>query len=763
MPPPIGVLCGRLCKGKTSQYLELIHAIYPKEGDSYMMGNVGKLTMYSLSNLDRLPQIGTHLEKRMKADWQAKHYGHVIIGFKIFDALITHSHADISLFRINIENILKLFLNKNQTHVMIKMAAIETLTKLISFLEENMLTSLVPLVEHVITMLTYQDKDPQPAFRVRIVALRSIGKIFPKMNFFASDRKSQILNGILENIYDVNETNYDLKPQSIESQKRDMFEKDLVLKSVDVSETATECLLSISKHTNISTISHFLLPILLYFDEKDFWNKKEFPIGVMKLILLFGGWKNGGYVLVFQLLNHIDLVKTTQNKIHIINVISVIIDKQNITGTVGSQALECLTAIIKLLYKSQGEPDFQKALFEAISNIAKRAEHSEQNITMMSSLVALFKKTQNEFDSEVLCKALLEISMYPSVVPEGKYYPESTITKPLLDESINKARKIEIRVLVWRILARLGKASQSKQEDSNKFYATFSKKQRDEIHYFLFKAAMMDDNTPQIYIEITLNFIQLLNQYRAKDLEQSLPIAFRLQELGTTNVIHSIIALYFHYVSVIFNNNDLTLVIQSVLSNRIKEKELASFEKFQFTEQVFPTDQQLMTIFAETKPVSILFEREKIVTILSKMESIKQVYPNIEVKELFSNLYSGDLIVKPIKTEYNPFQELDDHTDDASKRQSSSYTPLGEDVKNQQIEDVKKVDFFEIGLKSAERKHNLNILKNKLLKTGKEEKDDEAQSDTEDNMVEKKMIDDTTTFSLTNLQLPQLSLFTMIN
>ena len=85
----------------------------------------------------------------------------------------------------------------------------------------------------------------------------------------------------------------------------------------------------------------------------------------------------------------------------------------------------------------------------------------------------------------------------------------------------------------------------------------------------------------------------------------------------------------------------------------------SQFEKFQLSEHVLPTDSQLLTIFSETKPVTILFDKEKIISVLIKMESIKQLYPNEDVKDVFSNVYSGDLIFKPTvqKDENNPSKD----------------------------------------------------------------------------------------------------------
>lgn len=155
----------RICKSKANQYNELISAIYPKEGSSYTMGKTGNFVNYASANVERLPAMGSVLEKRIKSDLEAKRYGHVVVGCKILESLIITVHTEISLYRLNIENVLKVIIHKDQHNVVSKIAAIETLTKFILKIEESYISSVLPCIEHVIALLKYTDKDQQNQFK----------------------------------------------------------------------------------------------------------------------------------------------------------------------------------------------------------------------------------------------------------------------------------------------------------------------------------------------------------------------------------------------------------------------------------------------------------------------------------------------------------------------------------------------------------------------------------------------------------------------
>jgi hypothetical protein len=60
------IICS-LCKGSGYQYREYIKNIYPKEPNGEIVQqNVGKLTMYAVTNPDQLPTIGKYLEAQIK-------------------------------------------------------------------------------------------------------------------------------------------------------------------------------------------------------------------------------------------------------------------------------------------------------------------------------------------------------------------------------------------------------------------------------------------------------------------------------------------------------------------------------------------------------------------------------------------------------------------------------------------------------------------------------------------------------------------------
>lgn len=763
----ICLVCSRICKSKANQYNELISSIYPKETDSYAVKGIGNFINYALANIERLPAIGTVIEKRIKADLEGKRYGHVVVGFKIFDALIGHAHTDISLFRLNIENTLKLIVNKDQHNVISKVSGIETLTKFILQIEESMITSLLPCIEEVISCLKYTNKEEKDQLKLRFASLRCIGKICTKVSFFATDKVLPIVYGMLSNIYDVNDQEYEIKPQSEQLKIKDLFEKDLALKVQDIREISAECLFSFSKNLNISTIPPFLQSIFKFFDENDYW-KTPFPTGIVKLLFVQGGWKNNGFTIVSQLINHIDNINSIITKISIIKIVTLVIEKQSITGTVGPQALEALTSIVRLLYKSNGEKEFQESLFQSISTMAKRSEHSEQNLSMFGSILSIFKKTQNDFDCEMLLKTMNEISIHPSTVPEGKFYPDN-IVKPLLDEIVNKQRKKEVRILLLKILQQLQKSGIKKEENNNKTFATFSKKQRDEIQYFLFNSALFEDNSSELLAGITINFLLLLNQYRSKDLDQSIPIIFRLQELCPPDSIkiHTLISLYFIHLGSFYNNTDLLKSIDDIIQSRIKDKEISNEIEKLASDQV-PTEEQLVNLFNKTElkqgKIEHLFDKEKMISILSKIETIRQAYPNNDVKELFTTIYSD--IFKPNekkKEEENPFYDIDEHTDDLSRKQSSlDLVPVTEESEVKlNMEDVLKINYFDLGQKSQDRKQQFQIKKNKLLEIEESKiiEEEEILSDDE-NKVEKEepMIDE----SLSKMPMPQLQLFNML-
>lgn len=461
-------------------------------------------------------------------------------------------------------------------------------------------------------------------------------------------------------------------------------------------------------------------------------------------------------------------------KISIIKIVTIVIEKQSITGTVGQPALEALSSIVRLLFRSNGEKEFQDSLNQTISTMAKRSEHSEQNITMLGSILSIFKKTQNEFECEMLLKTMYEISNHPATVPEGKFYPDN-IVKPLLDEIVNKQRKKEVRVLLLKILQSLQKSSNVKKEDNqtNKTFATFNKKQRNEIQNFLFNSLLFQDNTPELLTEISLNFIILLIQYRNKDLEQSIPIMFRLQELCPPDSInvHSIIALYFVYLSSLFNNTDLQKSIDEVIQIRLKEKELSpDFEKLVSNFEQIPNEQLLTCIFKKTDlkqgKIVHLFDKEKIISFLSKIEMIRQTYPNNDVKELFNTIYSGETFKPSEKKEENPFYDMDEHTDELSRKSSSDHLKLqitDEPEIKLGPDDISKTNFAELGKKSMDRKIQFEITKKKLLEI--EDKkvmldEDEVLSDDEgEKKIEKEIEVDE---GLSKMPMPQLQLFNML-
>jgi hypothetical protein len=78
-----------------------------------------------------------------------------------------------------------------------------------------------------------------------------------------------------------------------------------------------------------------------------------------------------------------------------------------------------------------------------------------------------------------------------------------------------------------------------------------SVKNKEDVYYCLYETSSLEDNNKAIYSTILSFFVMLLTQFRNKDLEQSIPIMFGLQELriakATSNdiFVHTLIASYF--------------------------------------------------------------------------------------------------------------------------------------------------------------------------------------------------------------------------
>lgn len=84
----------------------------------------------------------------------------------------------------------------------------------------------------------------------------------------------------------------------------------------------------------------------------------------------------------------------------------------------------------------------------------------------------------------------------------------------------------------------------------------------------------MQDCTPNNFVELFLTFMTLLNENRYKDLEHSVPIMFRLQELSATMTnkmqacaIQTLVIAYFLVLANIYNTRELEQYIQEVIVN----------------------------------------------------------------------------------------------------------------------------------------------------------------------------------------------------
>eukprot|EP01080_Neovahlkampfia_damariscottae_P000635 gene635-8138_t len=734
--PKITEIFGKLCCGTEATHKQLLNEIYPKEKNG-AMGKIGNFTQYAINNFDNLPKIGQDLENRIQNDVKQGNTNYAVIGCKIFESLVQSCHQEIISIRLNIEAVLKLFFSSPEDSVDLKIAACELLSKLVQFLDENSTSNLADYVESVINLITFSYKDTGQQMRVQIAALRTISKVNQRLQLHSSVHK--IMPGILKALHDESDQNYDFKGLSNET--KTLTDPTIELKAQDLRDSAADCFLSLAKVTTTTHIRGFMKSIFQHLDDSKLWIPCTFPIGIMK-ILLSGVWSKHGYTIINNFLAHLEKIEDEEIKISIVKTITTIIERQHLSACVGPTSIESLRGIIQQYISAEGLKNYKQTLLDAVDYMAKRGEHTSQNIDFIETC---FSSIIKDFDNEnwkPILEIMIVIAGHPATIMSGKHYPDKFI-RPLLDQCMKG--KPEIRNLSLKVLIQLmyssvkirGKDQQENISSTNRVHATFSKKQREDVYYCLYESSSLEDNSKSNYATILSCFIMLLTQFRNKDLEQSIPTVFSLQELriakATSNdiFVHTLIAAYFQVLCSVYTNiQDLKEEISRVIEARLNEKSL-SIEFPKTLEQILSIESDSGVILPKSESLEILFvpdglissvdssnmfDKDKIIGILNKSESIQQNYPNHDIKELFSrkmNEKSNDLLMKEDQTEYQKIFFEDDATEkslltDDKKNQNEDVKPLKE-------EEIKILDYKKLGEISCSKRQEIISQKKKLF------------------------------------------------
>lgn len=241
----------------------------------------------------------------------------------------------------------------------------------------------------------------------------------------------------------------------------------------------------------------------------------------------------------------------------------------------------------------------EQCITETIEAIARRGQYTSQNIDIMTSILSNIRTSRSDKEITSLLHIVSRVALLASTctVSFGRYYPDSLI-KTILDEFNNTQRMNPFnRELLLQIIEELiqGESnnnnaaaasslsdnaadaannvnneqqqqqqqqqiqqqeqqqadekknkplSSNKDNDNTKTtfnIAVLSKKHRDEIHASLFRALAKDVqyNETGNFVEIFRALKCMLQQYRNKDLETSVPFIFRIQELTNQSVVNA--------------------------------------------------------------------------------------------------------------------------------------------------------------------------------------------------------------------------------
>lgn len=88
-------------------------------------GTVSKITMYAITNPDRLSIIGKRIQKLTTKSMRRRKFGHAEIGANLMDELASACHADIALFADYVLNIADMLISSTVAPLRLKIVAIE--------------------------------------------------------------------------------------------------------------------------------------------------------------------------------------------------------------------------------------------------------------------------------------------------------------------------------------------------------------------------------------------------------------------------------------------------------------------------------------------------------------------------------------------------------------------------------------------------------------------------------------------------------------
>jgi Holliday junction resolvasome RuvABC endonuclease subunit len=465
-----------------------------------------------------------------------------------------------------------------------------------------------------------------------------------------------------------------------------------------------------------------------------------------------------------ELIRHARDVKDKNRNRNVLRAVSFVISTQNRKAAV-PRALETLSSLYNLLL-SENDKEMQMLIIQGIETIAKTGQHTPQNIDLIMAMLSALKK--KDVPEELLLDAILAVSSYSCYVQAGRNYPD-VLVKTLLDEAVSRPPRS--RAIVLAILQKLVKTQKrnivSTTEDetpqANTTLASLSKKQQKELHYCLHRSSALKDNEPQNYVRIYRTLRTLWKRYRNADIAESVPMILTLQaaakemEGAQARAIHTLCAAYFTLLVQAYNNNDLGKYVSGIIEARLESKQInknfvtliskvnavsgshmssasgVSVDSVVIDIEGSPVDRgqrkkqrddwynQLEQIFTyakdEDQPVSSdnLFDKDKIVDLLSKIESLQSSLGE-EITEILSKNFSGDMSVSQPKPELEDEPRWDNNLDEGTDT-SVNEAPdnIHEEIPSEKAIDFEKHSFADIGQNASAKTQKMTQALDEIL------------------------------------------------
>ncbi|KAF0982401.1 hypothetical protein FDP41_011331 [Naegleria fowleri] len=326
--------------------------------------------------------------------------------------------------------------------------------------------------------------------------------------------------------------------------------------------------------------------------------------------------------------------------------------------------------------------------------------------------------TSESFYPSHLINALLESSVRPSnsVYVRYKYLTvflsllstKETSTKTNVEDQSN----ISPNIIETSNKKPTASPAIMEEVDTNstaiKTRVTISKSQRSKIYFYLYKGVFLNDNLPESYACIARIMRNMLKQHRNKEIENALPMLFKLQEVATATptevqsmpstsvsdstdedhnevperqqptmsirsklMIHTLIVIYLLCLGELYNSKELEQYIKSIMESRIKQGLLTkhvmtTFEKrhnsgnsLETMKGVISEDEKLKEYTASFASLNSLVEgaanidkielvsQDKICELLCKIETLKETYGDVAgVTKIVKKTFTGDSITK---------------------------------------------------------------------------------------------------------------------